>query len=68
MITDMLSHSFSSEPDWHWETHHEFYTHFNSMIPLSLEHSWAMFVLSYNLFMKVVCVLQMQASTLNEWR
>jgi len=68
MITDVPSRSFGSVPAWHWKSLLEFQTHFNSMFPLPSQHSWAVFVLSYAICMKVVCVLRMQASTLDAWR
>jgi hypothetical protein len=67
-ITDVPSRSFGSEPTWHWKTHQEFYANFNSMFPLPSQHSWSVFVLNFAVFMKVVCVLQMKPSSLEEWR
>jgi PAS domain-containing protein len=68
MITDVPSRSFGSEPAWHWKTHEEFYTNFNAMFPLPSQHSWNVFVLNFDVFMRVVCVLQMQDLSLDEWR
>ena len=68
MITDVPSRSFGSEPAWHWRTHEEFYTNFNAMFPLPSQHSWNVFVLNFDVFMRVVCVLQMQDLSLDEWR
>jgi hypothetical protein len=68
MITDVPSRSFGSNPAWHWKTNDEFLTNFNSMFPLPQQNSWSLFDLSLEIFMRVVCVLRMKASTLEEWR
>jgi hypothetical protein len=68
MITDIPSRSFGSVSAWHWKTHDEFLTNFNSMFPLPNQNSWSLFDLNFDVFLRVVCVLRMRASTLAEWR
>ena len=58
MITDIPSRSFGSVPA----------TSFNIMFPLPEQNSWSPFDLNLDVFMRVVCVLRMRASTLDEWR
>ena len=68
LITDVLPRTFGSVPSWRWKKHHDFQTNFNSMFPLLSQHSWAVFVPSCAIFMRMVCVLRMHASMLDAWR
>lgn len=68
IITDIPSHSFGIVPAWHWKTNYDFLTKFNTMFPLPQQNSWSLFNLSLDVFLRVVCVLRMKDSTLDEWR
>ena len=67
IIADIPSRSFGSVPAWHWKTNNDFLTNFNTMFPLPQQNSWSLFNLSLDVFLRVVCILRMKDSTLEEW-
>ena len=67
-MTDIPSRSFGSVAEWHCQTDYELLTLFNSTFPLPGQESWNVFRLSSGLVTKVISVLRMTHTTLDEWR
>jgi hypothetical protein len=67
-MTDIPSRSFGSEAKWHCKTDAELLTLFNSFFPLPNQKSWTVFTLSSDISMRVISLLRMQASSMDEWR
>ena len=67
-MTDVPSRSFGSNAKWHCKTDCELLTLFNRLFPLPNKSSWTVFRPTYEISMRVICVLRMQDSTLAEWR
>ena len=67
-MTDVPSRSFGSRPEWHCRNDHELLTMFNEKFPLPNQNSWTVFRPSNAVLTRVISVLQMQPSTMDEWR
>jgi len=67
-MTDIPSRLFGSVPEWHCHTDHDLLTLFNSTFPLPGQGSWTIFRLNSDLATKVISVLRMRRTTLEEWR
>ena len=67
-MTDIPSRSFGSVPEWHCRTDQELLTLFNSSFPLPGQESWTVFRLNSKLATRVISVLRMKPTTLEEWR
>ena len=67
-MTDIPSRSFGSVPAWHCRTDHELLTLFNRTFPLPGQGSWTVFQLNSELATRVISVLRMKPTTLEEWR
>jgi hypothetical protein len=67
-LTDVPSRSFGSEQKWHCTSHDEFLTMFNHMFPLPLKNSWTNYQVSFKIYTRVISVLRMKDSTMDEWR
>jgi hypothetical protein len=67
-MTDIPSRSFGSEAKWHCKTDAELLTLFNSFFPLPNQKSWTVFTLSSDISMRVISLLRMQVSSMDEWR
>jgi hypothetical protein len=66
-MTDIPSRSFGSEAKWHCKTDAEL-LFFNSFFPLPNQKSWTVFTLSSDISMRVISLLRMQVSSIDEWR
>lgn len=64
-MTDVPSRSFGSNASWYCKTDADLLALYNKMFPL---RSWTVFRLTSAISMRVICVLRMQPSTLEEWR
>ena len=67
-MTDIPSQSFGSVPQWHCKSDTDLRLLFNSLFPLPKQASWTVFRLSSEACMKVISILQMKPSTMEEWR
>ena len=67
-MTDIPSRSFGSKADWHCKTDDELLTLFNSRFPLPEQNSWSVYRPSRKICMRVISILRMQHSTMDEWR
>jgi len=67
-LTDVPSWSFGSKPRWHCRTHDAFLTMFNQMFPLPSQNSWTNYHVSSKTRMRVISMLRMKDSAMDEWR
>ncbi len=67
-LTDVPSRSFGSNPWWACHTDTAFSTLYNSLFPLPDQSSWNVFQFSNVVVTKVISVLLMKPSTMDEWR
>ena len=67
-MTDIPSHLFVSNPKWHCKTDADLFKLFNQKFPLPKQQSWTVFRPSNDIFMKVLSVLRMKATTMEGWR
>ena len=67
-IADIPSRSFGGTPQWHCKTDEEFLKLFNSNFPLPNQHSWTLFQIPSALTTRVISILLMKGSGMEEWR
>ena len=67
-MTDVPSRSFGSEKKWHCKNDAELLTIFNDLFPLPKKASWTVFRPTSAICMRVISVLRMKVSTMEEWR
>ena len=67
-LTDIPSRLFGSEPKWHCVNDSDFLKLFNREFPLPNTTSWTVFRPTSKNFTKVLSVLQMKVTTMDEWR
>jgi hypothetical protein len=67
-MTDVPSRSFGSEPRWYCRDHASFLTMFNDMFPLPSQNSWTNYQISSKTRMRVISILRMRDSAMDEWR
>ena len=67
-MTDIPSRSFGSVAEWECKTDLELLTLFNSHFPLPGQASWTVFRMTSKVFMRVISVLRMRDTGLDEWR
>ena len=67
-MTDIPSRSFGSKPEWHCRDDVELLTLMNAKFPLPKQKSWTVFRLSSAISTRVLSVLRMKHTTLDEWR
>ena len=67
-MTDIPSRSFGSVAEWFCKTDNDLLTLFNSRFPLPGQASWTVFRMTSKVFMRVISVLQMRDTGLDEWR
>ena len=67
-MTDIPSRSFGSVREWFCKTDTDLLTLFNSRFPLPDQASWTVFRMTSKVFMRVISVLRMQVTELEEWR
>ena len=67
-MTDIPSRSFGSDKRTLCKNERELQSMFNKFLPLPNQNSWTVFRLSSAITTKVISLLQMQHSVLDEWR
>ena len=67
-MTDIPSRSFGSEKKWHFKTDAALLTFFNKTFPLPKQNSWSAYQVSSEMAMRVISVLRMKDSSMEEWR
>ena len=67
-MTDVPSCSFGSEPKWHCKTDADLLALFNNKFLLPYQQSWTVFRPSYKLIARVILLLRMKSTTMEEWR
>jgi hypothetical protein len=67
-ITDIPSRSFGSEPKWLCNSDDDLRSLFNRTFPLPLQASWNVYRIAPTLCTRVISILRMQVSTMDEWR
>jgi len=67
-LTDIPSRSFGSNKEWHCRTNTDLLNLFNSKFPLPQQASWNVFQLNSAIVTRVISVLRMKLTTLEEWR
>jgi len=68
MMTDIPSCSWGSEPKWFCCTDSDLLLLFNNTFPLPDQNSWSVCHPSFAISMRVISVLRMTDSSLDEWR
>ena len=66
-MTDNPSRSFGSVTKWHCETEADLLLLFNKNSPLPNQASWTVFQPTKEVCMKLLSVLQMEDTTMEEW-
>ena len=66
-MTDIPSRLFGSEPEWHFKTDTELFLLFDNKFPLPNKASWTVFHPTKNICMKLIFVLRMEVTTMEEW-
>jgi hypothetical protein len=67
-MTDIPSRSWGSKPKWHCHSDTDLRPLFDSSFPLPNQGSWSVYRPSFAISMRVISVLRMTASSLEEWR
>ncbi len=67
-MTDVPSRSFGSEPKWFCKDNNALLTLFNDSFPLPGQKSWTVFQPSSAICMRVISVLRMTLTGMEEWR
>ena len=66
-MTDIPSRSFGSNPQWYCKTDTDLLNLFNKKFPLPNQASWTVFRPTKEICTRVLSVLRMQATTMEEW-
>ena len=66
-MTDIPSRSFGSVPQWHCKTDADLLHLFNTKFPLPNQASWTVFHPTKEICMKLLSVLRMEDTTMEEW-
>ena len=67
-MTDIPSRSFGQPKKWHCETYTELLTLFSEKFPLPNQQCWTVYQVSSEISTRILSVLRMKHSTLEEWR
>lgn len=67
-MTDILSRSFGSEPQWHCTSDTQLLRLFNTSFPLPNQASWTVHRPSSAISTRLISILRMQDFTADEWR
>jgi hypothetical protein len=67
MMADCASRSFGRPSNWHCKSDADFKLLFNHLFPLPLQNTWSVFRPSKEICMRVISVLRMTPSSLDEW-
>jgi len=68
IMADVASRSYGSNPAWYCKSDNDFQLMFNSLFPLPSQNTWSVFRLTNEMCMRVISLLRMKDSTLEEWR
>ena len=68
IMADVASRSYGSNPAWYCKSDNDFQLMFNSLFPLPSQNTWSIFRLTNEMCMRVISLLRMKDSTLEEWR
>ena len=66
-MTDILSRSFVSEPKWYCKTDAELLLLFKKNNPLPKKASWTVFQPTKEISMKLLSMLRMEVTTMEDW-
>ena len=67
-MADVASRSFGTPSQWFCSNDVEFANLFNTLFPLPYQNTWTVFRPTNEICMRVILILRMQASSLDEWR
>ena len=67
-MADFASRSFGQPSNWHCPNDSSFGLAFNTLFPLPKQNTWTVFCPSNAICMRVISLLRMRHSTLDEWR
>ena len=67
-MADVASRSFGTPAQWHCSSDVEFANLFNTLFPLPHQNTWTVFRPTREICMRVISILRMQVSSLDEWR
>ena len=67
-MADFASRSFGQPSNWHCPNDSSFGLAFNTLFPLPKQNTWTVFRPSNAICMRVISLLRMRHSTLDEWR
>ena len=67
-MTDIPSRSFGRPAKWHCKNHDDLLTLFSNKFPLPNQQCWTVYQVSSAVSTKVLSVLRMQLTSLDEWR
>ena len=67
-MTDIPSRPFGSKAEWHCRDDDELLTLMNKKFPLPAQKSWTIFRPSSAISTRVLSILRMRPTTLDEWR
>ena len=67
-MADVASRSFGTPPQWYCSSDADFANLFNTLFPLPNQNTWTVFRPTREICMRVISILRMQDSSLDEWR
>ena len=67
-MADVASRSFGTPANWYCSSDESFANLFNSLFPLPNQNTWTVFRPTHEICMRVISILRMQDSSLDEWR
>jgi hypothetical protein len=67
-MTNTPSQSFGSKPKWHFKTEADLLTFFNQTLPLPHQNSWNLSQPTVPIPMRVISILRIVPSKLEDWR
>lgn len=67
-MADVASRSFGNVKQWHCGSDSDFACMFNTLFPLPNQNIWTVFRPTQDICMKVISILRMTDSSLDEWR
>ena len=67
LMTDIPSRSFGIMKKWHCDNDHDLLTLYNSNFPLLNQRSWTVYQVSSKISTRILSVLRMHITSLDEW-
>ena len=67
-MTDIPSRLFGIPKKWHCDNDHDLLTLYNSKFPLPKQRSWTVYQVSSKISTRILSVLRMHITSLDEWR